>query len=132
MNAKPFTFVVAFTVDPTWIADGFSISDDRAKHMLALTLRSAHGSEIGARVIGRPDPLRVATVQGYNPGHPARATCVAALREETLHGGLMQRALAAAIEALQCEDAIPPHTKALKLLRELQAVSAPSNIPEDY
>jgi hypothetical protein len=52
---KPITFTVAFTVDRAWIADGFMLTDDRAKSMLSHTLHGAHGSEIAARVLAVSD-----------------------------------------------------------------------------
>lgn len=48
---KPVTFVVAMTVHPTWIADGFMLTDERARSMLSYDLNGAHNSEIAARVI---------------------------------------------------------------------------------
>lgn len=61
-----YSWVVRFDVDPTWVADGFELSkDEQAKSMLETRLPFAYGSELGAKVLNRPDPEAVAKEQGY-------------------------------------------------------------------
>ncbi len=61
-----FKWTVEFTVDESWVADGFIMTDHRAHDMLANDLQSAYSHEIHAKVIKHPDLKRVAKVQGYN------------------------------------------------------------------
>lgn len=51
---KSVTFTVEFTVDRTWIDDGFDMTDDRALDMLSNDLKYAQiGAELDAHVISR-------------------------------------------------------------------------------
>ena len=47
-------WVVAFYVADTWIRDGFDLTDERAKEMLAHDLDFARDDELKARVISAP------------------------------------------------------------------------------
>jgi hypothetical protein len=58
-------WVVEFSVDETWVADGFDLTDERAKEMLARDLSYAYGHELDARLLQAPLPLTVAKLQGY-------------------------------------------------------------------
>lgn len=58
-------WTVEFAVDESWVADGFDLTDERAKGMLAQDLRYAYGHELGAKVLVYPSTLRVAKLQGY-------------------------------------------------------------------
>ena len=58
-------FVVEFAVDETWIADGFNLTSEQAKEMLATSLCHAYGHELSAKVTKRPDQRRVAKLQGF-------------------------------------------------------------------
>lgn len=61
-----FKWTVEFTVDETWVADGFNLTDLRALDMLAGDLRYANvGTELAARVVKAPDPMKIAKAQGY-------------------------------------------------------------------
>lgn len=59
-------WTVEFAVDSSWVADGFDLTDERAKEMLAYDLRYAYGHELGAKVIKYPSAERVARLQGYS------------------------------------------------------------------
>ena len=58
-------WTVEFTVDSSWVADGFDLTDDRAKEMLNNDLRYAYGHELGAKVVKYPPAIKVARLQGY-------------------------------------------------------------------
>lgn len=60
-----FKWTVEFQVDHSWVADGFDLTNQRAKAMLAKSLLFAHNSELKARVVGRPPALRIRQAQGY-------------------------------------------------------------------
>lgn len=64
---KKFKWTVEFTVNETWVADGFDIDDDRAKEMLANDLQYAYGHEISARIIKAPNKNDILIAQGYKP-----------------------------------------------------------------
>lgn len=65
-------WTVEFAVDSTWVADGFDLTDERAKEMLAQDLRYAYGHEMGAKVVKYPSAERVARLQGaYTRGKAA-------------------------------------------------------------
>ena len=56
-------WTVRFAVDSSWVADGFDLTDERAKDMLNGDLRYAMGCELGARVLSYPPAIRVARLQ---------------------------------------------------------------------
>ena len=60
-----FKWTVEFTVDETWVADGFDLTDERAHAMLNEDLRFAHSHELKAKVIKAPTALEVAKAQGF-------------------------------------------------------------------
>lgn len=64
-NSQWFKYTVEFQVHRTWVEDGFDLTDERAKNMLAYDLQSAHGSELKAKVLSAPKPEVVAVTQGY-------------------------------------------------------------------
>ena len=59
-------WTVEFAVDSSWVADGFDLTDERAKEMLANDLRYAFGHELGAKVLKYPPAVKVARLQGYD------------------------------------------------------------------
>lgn len=61
-------WTVQFSVDESWVADGFDLTEERAKEMLNCDLRYAYGHEIGAKVLKAPAALRVGKLQGYKDG----------------------------------------------------------------
>jgi hypothetical protein len=63
--SRRFKWTVEFTVDQTWVEDGFDLTDERALSMLAHDLSSAYGHEIDARVIEAPDQADIRLTQGY-------------------------------------------------------------------
>ena len=59
-------WTVEFSVDKSWVADGFDLTDDRALDMLSGDLRYANiGTELGAKVIKAPDKKLIKKLQGY-------------------------------------------------------------------
>jgi hypothetical protein len=59
-------WTVEFSVDETWVADGFILTDERALDMLSHDLGWANiGTELRAKVIKAPDPEKIAKLQGY-------------------------------------------------------------------
>lgn len=62
---KWFTWTVEFKVDATWVEDGFDLTSERAKRMLAYDLQFARDSEIKARVLSAPDEKLIRKMQGY-------------------------------------------------------------------
>ena len=58
-------WTVQFAVDESWVADGFDLTEERAKEMLNGDLRYAYGHELGAKVVKSPSAERVARLQGY-------------------------------------------------------------------
>ena len=51
---KGFKWIIEIEVDPSWVADGFDMDDERAKEMLAKELPYAFNYEIAARVLKSP------------------------------------------------------------------------------
>jgi hypothetical protein len=63
--AKKFRWTVEFTVDETWVADGFELTQERALEMLAKDLSYAYEHELGARIVSEPDQKAIRKAQGY-------------------------------------------------------------------
>ena len=59
-------WTVEFAVDSSWVADGFDLTDERAKEMLNGNLRYAYGHELKAKVTKYPAAIKVAKLQGYS------------------------------------------------------------------
>lgn len=57
-------WTVELSVDSTWIADGFDLTDERALHMLQNDLEFAWPGELAAKVITYPAPEKIAKLQG--------------------------------------------------------------------
>lgn len=58
-------WTVEFEVSPTWVEDGFDLTDEDALDMLAHRLPWANiGLELNARVVARPDAAAVANLTG--------------------------------------------------------------------
>lgn len=49
-----FKWTVEFTVNPAWVADGFDLTEDRAKDMIENALPFSHGSETAVKIISSP------------------------------------------------------------------------------
>ena len=60
---KPFKWTVEITVDPSWVEDGFDLTDERAKSMVSRAFPSAFGDEYDAKVIRRPSAKRIRKIQ---------------------------------------------------------------------
>ena len=65
MKMKKFKWTVEFTVDRSWVEDGFNLTGERAHDMIANALSYAFNHEIGARVIKAPTDNQIARAQGY-------------------------------------------------------------------
>jgi hypothetical protein len=63
-RTKFYRWVVEIEVHETWVEDGFSLDNERAKDMLAQHLQHAHGSELRARVLEAPPRDAVRKAQG--------------------------------------------------------------------
>lgn len=61
---KTFKWTVEFEVSENWVADGFTLTDERALAMLANDLSYAYGHELGAKVIKHPSRMAVLTAFG--------------------------------------------------------------------
>ena len=84
-------WTVEFAVDSSWVADGFDLTDERAKEMLAGDLRYAYGHELRAKVLKYPSAERVARLQGYTgkqPGLYGLAGGIARIEKERKDGKL--------------------------------------------
>lgn len=64
MKAK-IKWIVEFSVDETWVADGFNLTKERALTMLQNDLSSAYGHELSAKIISKPADTVVAKLQGF-------------------------------------------------------------------
>lgn len=62
---KRFKWVVEFTIDETWVADGFDPDDEQMHDMLARNLTSALNWQFDAKVLKRPPDKEIAKAQGY-------------------------------------------------------------------
>lgn len=62
---KKFTWIVKFTVDETWIEDGFEINKERAKSMIENALPFSHSNETKATVLKSPLKKDIRKIQGY-------------------------------------------------------------------
>ena len=68
---KRFTWLVAFTIDETWVADGFEIDDERAQSMIESACPFACGHEVRGRVVKSPPASAIKAVQsGYDEVEP--------------------------------------------------------------
>ena len=61
---KTLKWTVEFTVDASWVRDGFDLTNERAKDMLAGDLTLAHDSELAAKVLSAPDAEIIKRLQG--------------------------------------------------------------------
>lgn len=86
MTTKPYSWIVRLDVAPEWVADGFSLGDQRALEMLGKTLSYANMShELAARVLVAPSALRIAREQGYGPKHPGAKDEIVTIMGEAPH-----------------------------------------------
>lgn len=62
---KTFKWTVEFSVDETWVADGFVLNAETAKDMLQTVLPYAYEHEFGAKIFSKPSEVSIAKAQGY-------------------------------------------------------------------
>ena len=62
---KIFKWVVEFEVTEAWVADGFNLSEEKAKNMLANCLPFAYGTELSAKIKKAPSEKSIRLMQGY-------------------------------------------------------------------
>lgn len=104
-QVKPFSWTLRVDVAPVWVADGFTLSDERLLQMLGTELSSAcMSTELAASVIAAPCPVRIVTEQGYTDQHPgtdaAIAEILAGTPRATPSAGVLERSLTNAIKLL--------------------------------
>ena len=63
-RTKFYRWVVEIEVHETWVADGFSLDNERAHNMLTQHLQHAYGHELRARVLESPPRDAVRMAQG--------------------------------------------------------------------
>lgn len=95
-TAAPFSWTVRFTVDPLWVADGFTLSDERALHMLAKEIGGGSSEELQASVLVSPLPADLVRMQGYVKGTQNYRHEIKELREGTPDAKRLRLALLAA------------------------------------
>lgn len=59
------TFIAEFSVDESWVVDGFNPNDDDALEMLNHRLSMAYGHELKARILKPIDQEKAAKLMGY-------------------------------------------------------------------
>ena len=59
------TWTVELSVDESWIADGFDLTEERALEMLNTTIPYAYGHELEVKIIKSPKTIKIAKLQGY-------------------------------------------------------------------
>lgn len=69
---KKFKWTVEITVDETWVADGFDLTDERAHAIVCNDLSYAFGHEIKCKVIARPSMAEVNIAQGAEADFPRK------------------------------------------------------------
>lgn len=60
-----FKWVIQIEVDESWVADGFDMTDERVKEMLARETPYAYGHELEVKVLKSPSVERIMKKQGY-------------------------------------------------------------------
>jgi hypothetical protein len=69
-----YRWLCEIEVNETWVADGFNLTDDRLKEMVASDLTMAHSVEFRARVFHAPPEDSVARAQGYSNAEEMHAS----------------------------------------------------------
>jgi hypothetical protein len=72
--ADKFKWVVEFDVDESWVADGFDLTDERAKEMIERALPYSYASETNAKVLKAPSQRSIMEKQGYTEADIRAAT----------------------------------------------------------
>jgi hypothetical protein len=95
-----FSWTVRFDVSSEWVADGFTLSDARAKDMLAEQLSAATDDEFAAVVLDAPPTQAVLDAQGYHTGHPLTKGARLELVNGLTENGVVRKAMTDAIALL--------------------------------
>jgi hypothetical protein len=61
---KKLEWVIRISVAEKWIEDGFNLTDEKAKDMLASYLPYAYSSELGAKVLEKPHADLIRNLRG--------------------------------------------------------------------
>ena len=62
---KKLSWTVRFTVDETWVADGFTGTEEDFMGMLGDRLPYAYSHELNIKIVHSPKITRIAKMQGY-------------------------------------------------------------------
>lgn len=65
MKNKKLKWVVEFSVDQSWVADGFDLDNERALEMLSNDLTFAYPHELAAKILKKPDAKLIKKLQGW-------------------------------------------------------------------
>lgn len=65
MPDNKMKWLVEFSVDPCWVADGFDLKQEKALSMLRDALPHARADEIAARIVQTPTIAEIDKVQGF-------------------------------------------------------------------
>lgn len=60
-----FKWTVEFAIDESWVADGFELTEGRAKDMIEEQLPYAYGFETSVKIIKTPPLKDIWNAQGY-------------------------------------------------------------------
>lgn len=63
---KTYKWIIEIEVDPSWVADGFDMTDERAHEMLQKELPYSHSWETSAKVLTAPNKSDIMDEQGYS------------------------------------------------------------------
>ncbi|NQT22340.1 MAG: hypothetical protein HQ579_02760 [Candidatus Omnitrophica bacterium] len=65
-KGRKFRWIVEFSVDKTWVADGFDLTENRALSMLSNDLQSAYiDTELEVKILKSPNKQEILKEQGY-------------------------------------------------------------------
>ena len=62
---EKFTWTVKFTVDETWVADGFELTEELAKDMIQNQIPYSFEEETSIKIIKTPKRSDILKAQGY-------------------------------------------------------------------
>lgn len=64
--AKKIKWTVEFSIDESWVADGFTLDKEEAERMIQERLPYSYGHETSARIVAKPDDKTLAKIQGFD------------------------------------------------------------------
>ena len=70
---RKFKWTVEFTVDRTWVEDGFNLCPETVEKMLDAVLAYAYSHERSGKVLSAPALDEILSAQGYKPGKMTKA-----------------------------------------------------------